>query len=1453
MKLTIAVNSDPAQKEIHSLREENNKLNESIDVLKQKKDELGRRNKANAQEWDALTKEIQKSTTEIGLNNKKIEELRASMDITQMTVGQLKKELALLNQMKVNVLPGSEAAQKLNEQIGAINTRLREVSGGANESRKSFSALADKFNHYSGLITAGAAALVGFGITVQNIIDRNNKMADAMSGVEKTTNMTRQEVERLTKAFSDFDTRTSKIDLLKIAEEGGRLGVAKSQIADFVKEVDKANVALGDSWSGGASKVAESLGKITTLYDSTKSLPIAQSINEVGSALNELAANGASSEANIADFTTRVGAMPSALKPAIGDVMGIGAALEESGIDAERGATAFSNFMTTAAKNTAKFAEVMRVPEKQVKDLINSNPTEFFLKFSEGLKGLDATELASIFEHLKLNDQYVKSVLGAASDNTARFRDQIDLANQSIKEGTSLQNEFDKVNNNAAATWEKLQKKISGFFTSEFIAKGLDKLITGFSLFVGVSKDAESKLGAFGKTVLDFTRVLSFLISLVISYNLAIAVYNTLMKETLLRTLAVEAAQRAMAATTAISNGLITIFRASIWLLGAGYSFLTGNTVAANFAMKGFSATLAANPIGAVLTVVTLLSSAFYILKKRNDEATEAAKIHYEKLHQYQTMQKENLQSGKDAVEKYKNSVDGLIGVIKDENATQELRKRAYEQLIKIHPEFMNTVDKEYRATQSLVQVYSDLARQVEITAIAKARASAKQSIYQENEKLKIDYIKGSANRQKEQDDRNELRKKYSYDKERGNSAVYMFGSFAEHNKGVEVLNKLAANNALLNKINGEEKKRVTEITELLKTAKGAKKKELEAELNGYLGIENSIDASGNGNYKKDFGGDDAGKKDEAKTARDKKREAEKWKDIMDQRVKDGETAEQLARQIELDIEDAKIEAMNEGFEKELAALNLQEQRRLAEIDKKKVQQSSFGKIDEQIAKAKGDDKLFFEELRASWEANNAELELLKISRAEVFAKKKETLDYKYKTEEFKKSQEAHQSELGELQRQYNEEFAQYENLEALKAGLKDRLKSNEITQIKTWEDGKQALQKVYHQQELQAQIAHMQSLLAMYQQVEKDMSSTLTPEQRKEVLKFIDEAKNKLAELNATKKGEDKKGEKSIEDKLGKGDADLLGFTRDDWESLYANIQNGTDMLGSMKMAISALSSAFSTYYAYVEANEKKQLATYQKNTDSKKKRLKNQLDTGVINQETYKRETLKLDQELDKKKAELEVKAAKRQRAMQISQAIAGTAMAIINAANTQPFMPLGLAMMVVAGAMGALQIATIASAPLPESTGYEEGFNTMGDEYPIQRQQDGKRFNVRRRGLRSGLVDRPTHFIAGENGVEMVIDSPTWTSYSPELKSAIYSANARAKGFESGFNTVPEKTPTSGNNDEVILKMMNVLGEYTSVMKDIKENGLAAYFVKSARNGKEMQDMLDENQKLINKNKH
>ena len=64
-----------------------------------------------------------------------------------------------------------------------------------------------------------------------------------------------------------------------------------------------------------------------------------------------------------------------------------------------------------------------------------------------------------------------------------------------------------------------------------------------------------------------------------------------------------------------------------------------------------------------------------------------------------------------------------------------------------------------------------------------------------------------------------------------------------------------------------------------------------------------------------------------------------------------------------------------------------------------------------------------------------------------------------------------------------------------------------------------------------------------------------------------------------------------------------------------------------------------------------------------------------------------------LEAKKEAMKRKAFERDKKMQMAQAAMGTAAAIINAMQTQPFVPAGVAMAVIAGAMGAAQIAMIA----------------------------------------------------------------------------------------------------------------------------------------------------------------
>ncbi|MEI3554434.1 MAG: hypothetical protein V8Q54_07195 [Alistipes senegalensis] len=205
-----------------------------------------------------------------------------------------------------------------------------------------------------------------------------------------------------------------------------------------------------------------------------------------------------------------------------------------------------------------------------------------------------------------------------------------------------------------------------------------------------------------------------------------------------------------------------------------------------------------------------------------------------------------------------------------------------------------------------------------------------------------------------------------------------------------------------------------------------------------------------------------------------------------------------------------------------------------------------------------------------------------------------------------------------------------------------------------------------------------------------------------------------------------------------------IFGFSQDDWALFFDNISAGKFGAEEMAMALMAAAEAanmamdlYASYDKMMTAKENASLKKFKKNQDERKKSMENRLGAGLMTQEQYDAETERMDEEYDKKQEELEIKQAKRQKAQNLAQATIATARAVAEALPN-------LVLAAIAGAMGAAQIAMIAATPI---TGAEEG------GFPVERAQDGKKFNARLDPDARGYIDRPT-VLVGENGMEYVI---------------------------------------------------------------------------------------------------
>ena len=436
VELEIVIKNDSNRKQLRQLEDDMRNIRKEMKKLPKE-----------SEEW-------LKKKAELEQLHQKYDAIYDKIGLTGLSLKELKQRQAELNAI-IRQLPGnSPLLEKYKKQATEVSTRIRELNGNAKQTGFSLSSMANGFNKYFTMGTAAIATITGLSFAFRKVRDSAAEFDEAYADVMKTTQMSAEEVHTLNEELKKVDTRTSREELNKIAEEGGRIGIAKEDILGFTKAMDVANVALGDSFPS-VEEIASKLGKLKSIFGETKDMEVEKAYLSIGSAINDLGANGNATEENIADFATRMGSLPDAIKPSIADTLALGAAFEESGIEAEIGSRAYNIFMKQAATNADKFGKVMGKSRQEVEDLINANPLEFFLQFSESMKGMNATETAKTLDALGVNADGANKAIGAAANNTDRFRELMNLSNKSFVSGTSVINEFNIKNQTMDALKEK--------------------------------------------------------------------------------------------------------------------------------------------------------------------------------------------------------------------------------------------------------------------------------------------------------------------------------------------------------------------------------------------------------------------------------------------------------------------------------------------------------------------------------------------------------------------------------------------------------------------------------------------------------------------------------------------------------------------------------------------------------------------------------------------------------------------------------------------------------------------------------------------------------------------------------------------------------------------------------------------------------------------------------------
>ena len=1351
----------------------------------------------------------------------------------------INKEVKKLTKELKNLPVGTEEfnnkAKELaeaREQFDRVKTEIDKVNGKLKESEGFWGRLQSKISGFGLTFSDIAAGLVGIkvGQTAQELL----KISDAMADVQKTTGLALNEVKNLWDAFDEMDTRTSKMDRLKIAEVGGRLGVPKEELESFVKEVDKAYVALGDSFEGGLENVVDSLGKIKGLFNDTKGKDYATAINEVGSALNELAAAGTASEGNISDFALRVGALPDSVKPSASAVLGLGAAFEESGIDSQVAASGFSNFIKVAGENIESFAKSMQISVEEAKKLYNEKPEEFFLRFAKGMKGVEGTQAIKIFDSLKINSLEVQKAVGAAANRTEAFSEALKRSKNAMEDANSLNKEFAVKNNNSAAIVEKLKNAFDDLFTKSNILNFFDGLIGAIGWITGASasaSDGVNELKNRMKLAWDILKVISVAI---LGYNASLIIARVSEEGlTKAKWLSVVADKANLA--------YLFLKRTATMLYQVTLGLLTFNLERVTEATKAFNVATKANPLGIIITLAVTAYTAYKTLASETKILTDNTKEFNEAL------KAENQAIGKEI-----SDLKILYNTATDTNKSYNERLDAVHKLQENYPSYFGNIKAEIIMNGKAQSSYEALTTSIK----ASARARAAQAIL---EKREAERISKEEELRKRIEAKNEEIKYVK--KSKGNQIIDdTFGTSGVDEFGVPRAITVDKGTKL-NHLNDQLLK-IYKEQENLENEWNKKDKNLLDIINENQKIAKQYEDNKN----KTTGGTNIvvpdTKKSKTKTNNEKDHSLENSENERKKSLEDLSKYDKLRLDLERKYQDEKAIIVAESKEKEEDDEKTRHDREVENIQLENNEKlRDIKKINEDIAKLekeKSKTKNPKAKKNYSEAIDNKKKEIAIIN--ELIAKNNnikeqmeqthqfrlKKIDEKYAMQEIEQKLEKNRRDTDDQIMKREEEIQQITTMEEAKIALSKlsylKLTDQELKGIKTLEDAKKALREDANREALEMQLKMLEEEQALLNEQLKDS----TGEAAEKLKANLSEIKGKILQVKgALQNGEENDQKKVQEEKdTAKGKVDLLGFSAKEWEDTFKNLDTTAEKINAVSVAVKAMSNAFSQYAEYQKSLNERDLRNFTRYQERKKKALVKQLNEGYINQEQYAKSLEELERERLNKESEMQYKEAKMQKVIRIADAISATALGVANSLKVGG--PVGIVLASLVGALGAVQVGIISSQPLPEKQSYATGGYT-GNGYG---QPDAS-------GYRPAGIVHEGEYVTPKWMLQnpVVADTISWMESirTGRAKEPSYSSNGYSEGGLVNYtNSASANMGVSGGNQaETNQQMEPLLQDLRSLISDLKREGVSAYMVADAENGKQIRQAIKSFEKIQDRN--
>ncbi|MBQ6279261.1 MAG: phage tail tape measure protein [Muribaculaceae bacterium] len=494
----IELNTQPVGRKIAELETKLDKLNEKKRQFEAAGDQKG---------LVKIQKEIDKVSRQLDTARTASERCKAALaKLNEASPKELRHTLKQLKADLDHMERGSAAWNRHVEAIKRVKAEIKSVDAELREHEGLLSRINRKVNEWGMSIASAAAAFTGLVFTARQAVQAYADMDAEMANVRKFTGMTADEVDKLNEAFKGMDTRTSREDLNKLAQEAGRLGLqSQEDVLGFVKAADQINVALDDLGEGATL----TLSKLTDIFGARDQYGVEQSMLKVGSVINELSQSCTASAPYIADFSQRLAGTGASAKLSLQEIMAYGAVLDSTGQQLEMSASAVSQVVMKLFQDPAKVAKATGMDVQQFTNTLKTSTNDALVMLLERLNELGSEQgmlaLAPVFAALNMDGVRVSGVLNALANNVDMVKNKQLLANKAFKEGTSVTKEYNVQNNTVQANLDKAKKGFHEMAVElgQKLAPAMKYAITGTSAMMRVLSATISFISEYAGTIIS--------------------------------------------------------------------------------------------------------------------------------------------------------------------------------------------------------------------------------------------------------------------------------------------------------------------------------------------------------------------------------------------------------------------------------------------------------------------------------------------------------------------------------------------------------------------------------------------------------------------------------------------------------------------------------------------------------------------------------------------------------------------------------------------------------------------------------------------------------------------------------------------------------------------------------------------------------------------------------------